>query len=129
MRRMALKAYRVYDKSEDSDYGMHIVFAATASAARKLGWQRQDDLGCEQYTDLRARREPWADPYASADHIPLRAYLENRWWWVCHYCDTHVSLDDLGAVTDDDEPVCEHCATQRGMARPDWATTADPERR
>ena len=126
---MPKKAYRVCDKAEDSDYDMIIVFAANASEARRIGWERQDELGCEEYTDLRAKRQPWADIYAESGIIPLRAYLENGWYWCCRYCDRHVSLDDIGGVTEDDAPVCEHCAAKEGLTPPDWAPEWGREQR
>ena len=118
---MPKKAYRVCDKAEDADYDMIIVMASSASEARQIGWGYQDELGCEAYTDLRAKRQPWADIYADAGIIPLRAYLENGWTWGCRYCCRHVSIEDLGGVTDDDRALCERHAAQEGKTPPDWA--------
>ena len=115
-----LKAYRVYEKSEDSDYGMLIVFAENASKARQVGWERMDAISADRYIDLRARREPWADMYAGTEDIPLRAYLENGWWWMCVECEDYVSIEDLGGMIGD-LPLCERCATERGLTPPDWA--------
>ena len=115
------KAYRVCDKAEDSDYDMIIVMAHSASEARQIGWGYQDELGCEEYTDLRAKREPWADQYAESGVIPLRAYLENGWYWCCFYCGSHVDIEDLGGVTEDDSPLCERCAAKEGKTPPEWA--------
>ena len=118
---MADKAYRVYEKAEDSDNGMGIVFAASASEARLKAWHGDLDITADSYADLRARREPWADTYAKDEHIPLRAYLENGWWWTCYDCSRHVDLENIGGVTEDDEPLCERCAKEQGLTPPDWA--------
>lgn len=124
---MTTKAYRVCDKSEDSDYGMIIVFAENASQARQIGWTQMDDIGAEEYIDIRARRAPWADVYADAGDIPLQAYLENGWWWPCGDCDELVGLETLGGVTAQDDPLCDRCATERGLTPPDWATVVEVE--
>lgn len=118
---MSKKAYRVYDKSEDADYAMVLVMAASAPEARQIGWVFRDALGAEEYTDLRAQRQPWADQYAESGTIPLRAYLENGWYWCCRYCGEHVTIEDIGGVTTDDSPVCERCADKEGLTPPDWA--------
>lgn len=120
-----MKAYHVYEKSEDPEDGMGIVFAHTATEARYLAWRgavdRDVSILAEEYTDIRARRAPWADGYAEVGHIPLRAYLENGWVWMCRNCDRYVGLEDLGGVTEKDEPLCERHAMQEGKTLPDWA--------
>ena len=116
-----LKAYRVYEKSEDSDNGMLIVFASSASKARQVGWERMDAISADRYLDLRARREPWADLYAESGLIPMRAYLEHGWWWWCAHCFGSVTLENIGGITADGKAVCEDCATQDGLTPPDWA--------
>lgn len=116
------KAYRVYDKAEDSDYGMLIVFAENSAQARKWGWERMDEIGAEAYIDVRARREPWADMYADTEDIPIRAYLENGWYLPCDVCWTDVTLDNVGGIQDNGFVLCEFCAKVVGLTPPEWAT-------
>lgn len=116
-----LKAYRAYDKSEDSDYGMMIVLAESASEARQIGWLYSDDIGVDEYIDMRVKRERWADVYATTTEIPLQAYLENGWRWSCKGCGDMVGVADIGGVTAQEEPLCERCARERGLTRPAWA--------
>ena len=117
------KAYRVYEKSEDSDDGMGIVFATTATEARRKAWSGELDINADSYTDLRARRERWADVYADTEDIPIRAFLENGWWWTCYgpHCARHVDIEDIGGMTEQGDPLCDRCAKEQGLTPPDWA--------
>ena len=118
-----LKAYRVYEKSEDTDDGMGIVFAVSPTEARQKAWGGELDINADSYTDLRARREHWADAYAETQNIPIRAYPENHWYWTCYgiRCSTFVGIDNIGGM-EDGEPLCERCAKERGLSRPEWAS-------
>lgn len=114
------KAYRVYEKHEDFDDGMGIVFARSAAEARSHAWcgtiDREVEIVADAYIDLRAQREPWADRYADADHIPMIAYLAHGWVWMCRDCDAFVGLDDMGGITADDDVLCERHASKEGQA-------------
>ncbi len=114
------KAYRVYEKYESGDHAQILVFAANASEARQIGWEYRDELRVEEYTDLRTRREPWADQYAATERIPLRVYLEHGWEWECWDCGRRVGLYNIGGMTEDDQPLCVWCATQKGMSPSTW---------
>lgn len=115
------KAYRVYEKSEDSDDGMGIVFAVSPTEARHKAWSGELDINADSYTDLRARRERWADAYADTEDIPIRAFLENGWSWTCYDCSRYVDIENVCGITDG-EPLCELCAKDRGLVPPDWAS-------
>ncbi len=121
------KAYRVFEKSEDSDNGMGIVFAMTAAEARLKAWHGELDIAADAFTDLRARREYWADAYAETEDVPFRAYLKNGWWWSCFgdHCDQPVDIHDIGGVTDQGAPLCERSAVKYGKQRPEWAQPYD----
>ena len=120
---MPKRAYRVYEKSEDAWDGMTIVFADTPAGARLQVWYGESphEVAADAYLDLRARREPWADAYAASEDIPIQAYLENGWQWMCEGCDWLVGLDGLGGLTPEGNPLCERCATKQGKTPPEWA--------
>ena len=76
------------------------------------------------------QQEVLADPYAESGVIPIRAYLENGWWWPCagEACARMVALDDLGGMDENGEPLCVPCASQAGLTPPDWARPHTPVR-
>lgn len=115
------RAYRVYEKHEDREDGMWIVMAPTAAQARSAVWYGAFDIVADDYIDLRARREPWADVYVDTEHIPLQAFLEHGWEWACCDCDRDVTIADIGGVTEAGWPLCGPCAQRRGVTQPAWA--------
>lgn len=117
------KAYCVYEKAENASFIMGIVFEESASRARHEAWTKwHEEMVVEEYTNLRSTREPWADAYAASGTVPLRAYLEYGWYWWCRDCRELICIENIGGVTDQDDPVCESCATHRGLSRPDWVS-------
>lgn len=125
-----LKAYSVYEWHENPGDGIGIVFAHTAQEARLLAWQGHTDRGshieAESYIDLRAKRLPWADQYATAPRIPLQAYFEHGWSWGCRVCDRLVWMDDIGAIRGE-AVFCIPHAAHGDYAIPDWVRKGETD--
>lgn len=106
------KAYVVYEKHQEYDDGVVLVFAASATQARRKVWAGEcsSEVLADAYIDLRARREPWADAYADTETVPASALLAHGWGLGCADCGRFVWHDDLGGMTADARPLCRACA-------------------
>lgn len=107
------KAYAVYERGEEGER-MTVVFATSPAEAKQI----QSAMVDCAWIDLRVRRQSWADAYADADRIPVRAYLENGWWMLCTgaRCGHLVDRETIGGMDDQDRPLCGECAADQGGA-------------
>ena len=123
---MTKQAYRVGKEVRWPDYEIEVVvFATSPSGAMEIAFKKAAYvMGAETLSDLRAKRESWADQYAEIERIPIRAFLENGWTWDCYACDEAISIHDVGGIGEHDQPLCERCAARKGITRPEWAKAA-----
>lgn len=90
---MTLKAYAVQEEDENTG---GIVFAKSNAQARREGSQA---FGDGDFNWGRARRAPWADPYAPGPVPPL-VMIDHGWWFHCLGCDRRVTDDSFGYEDD-----------------------------
>lgn len=94
-----LKAYSV-----QADEAGEIIFATSGIAARRMGANKLDT---EFEYILSCNRAPWADQYAEQGWVPVKALLEQGWWWSCTGCETLVSEDSEDFDGNPHDPVIE----------------------
>jgi hypothetical protein len=115
------KAYAVSRSGFEEDY-MEIVFAENRSQAKQQILAMED----WEWVETNARRASYADAYAETGIIPKRVYLENGWWCTCHQCVSEIDITSVGGVDEEENAYCMECAKEKGLTRPEWASS-EPE--
>ena len=85
-----------------------IIFASSGIAARRIG---ANELNTEFEDVQSCCRAPWADQYAEQGWVPVKALIEQGWWYSCNGCGTMVSEDSEDYDGNPHEPVIE----ERGL--------------
>lgn len=98
-----IKAYSV-----QADESGAIIFATSGIAARRMG---ANELETEFEYIQSCCRAPWADQYAEQGWVPVKALIEQGWWWSCSGCGNKVSEDSEDRHGNPHEPVIE----ERGL--------------
>ena len=80
---------------DDSDDHTMIIFAETASKARKEYAGAAD----AEYIDARATRKPQFDQYAPGP-VPVLVLLENNWWFECSGCTKRIDFTSCEFIED-----------------------------
>jgi hypothetical protein len=102
-----LKAFVVLEENENTG---GIVFASTASKARRLGANEYND---SELQGLSCRRAPWADKWASTkEDVPVQVMISHGWRFECCGCGETICEDWL---YDEDLPLEGVIGTQRSM--------------
>lgn len=100
------KPIKAYDVRADEAGA--IIFATSGIAARRMG---ANELNTEFEYILSCRRAPWADEYAKQGWVPVKALLDQGWWWSCSGCGAMVSEDSEDYEGNPHDPVIE----ERGL--------------
>lgn len=85
---MKSKAY-VFNNAADydiEDLSEEVTFAETTGKAKQY-FSMENEI---HYKDIRVRRLPWADKYASVDNIPAEEWLVHGWYFVCNTCGARI---------------------------------------